>query len=163
MCICFALLIGHTGLADTPSRTCAATRRLASPRLTSPHATSPQRRAAAHALRPCAPSTLAAGRSEVKGPGPSLSSIAGSSSAAAGLGVSSPQTPGATGDSPHSPHSPHTEAGEGHSADSSAPPADAVETQRYQTVTRAALQANAEKSRKAMDDTALLQQQGFDE
>ena len=78
--------------------------------------------------------------------------------------MSSPQTPGATGDSPHSPHSPHTEAGEGREGGSGAPPADLVETQRYQTVTRAALQAKAEKSRKAaVDDTALLQQQGFDE
>ena len=75
--------------------------------------------------------------------------------------MSSPQTPGATGDSPHSPH---TAAGEGREGASGAPPADLVETQRYQTVTKAALQANAEKSRKAaVDDTALLQQQGFDE
>jgi hypothetical protein len=150
----------HRARTDpTPHR--AATR-LASPRLTSPHITSPQRYAAARPLRPCAPEppTLAAGRSEVKNT-PSLSSIAGSSSAAAGMGVSSPQTPGATGDSPHSPH---TEASEGREGGSGAPPADAAETQRYQTVTRAALQAKAEKSRKAaVDDTALLQQQGFDE
>ena len=83
------------------------------------------------------------------------------------MSVSSPQTPGASGDSPLSPH---TGAGESREGASDAPPVDAVETQRYQTVTRAALQAKAEKSAKAgksrkaaMDDTALLQQQGFDE
>ena len=151
VCVCVCTLLPSQG---------AKAHRRASPRLASPRLTLP--RLAARALRPCAPFTLAAGRSEVKAT-PSLSSIAGSSSAAAGLGVSSPQTPGATGDSPHSPHSPHTEAGEGREGASGAPPADLVETQRYQTVTRAALQANAEKSRKAMDDTALLQQQGFDE